>query len=146
MFYGQKEATIDEKGRMTLPSLYRDEFVGQLCFVSYGLDGCIELYPKAVYERIAECFGNNPLEFDEKARKVKRTFFRLSSEVQIDSHNRILIPKVLLEKTKTGKKVLILGNGESLQIWDANKYVEISEAEEESFAEDAQSLIQQKNG
>ncbi len=146
MFYGQKEAAIDDKGRMALPSLYRDQFAGQTCFVSYGLDDCIELYPKAVFEKIVASFSNSAIEFDSTARRVKRVFLSNSFEIQIDSHNRILLPKPLLEKTKTGKKVIILGIGDQLQVWDAMRYSEVSKEEEESFANDAQHLIQPVNG
>ncbi len=141
MFYGQKEAAIDEKGRLVLPALYRYDIQGQNCFVCYGLDGCIELYPQSIFEKIEANFSNNSFETDAKARRVKRVFLSNSYNVNIDSHNRILIPKTLIDKTNTGKKVVILGIGDHLQIWDQEAYEAVSLEEEKSFASDAQSLV-----
>ena len=141
MFYGQKEAAIDDKGRLVLPAIYRYEITGQTCFVCYGLDGCMELYPQSIFEKIEANFSSNSFETDAKARRVKRVFLSNSFNVQIDSHNRILLPKSLIEKTHTNKKVVILGIGDHLQIWDQTMYEKISVSEEESFADDAQALV-----
>lgn len=146
MFYGQKEAAIDDKGRLVLPATYRYEITGQACFLCYGLDGCMELYPQDVFEKIEATLSGNVFETDVKARRVKRVFLSNSFNIQIDSHNRILLPKPLVEKTKTGKKVVILGIGDHLQIWDASTYAKISAEEEAGFAEDAQALVKSSDG
>jgi MraZ protein len=139
MLIGQKDLSIDEKGRLVLPSSYRDRFAGGVCYVSLGLDGCICLYPQDSYEAIAQKYMSYN-EFDDTARKVKRTFLANTFDVQIDSHNRILLPKALLTKTATGRKVTIIGMIDHLELWDSERYEKQEAENEESYASDAQSL------
>jgi MraZ protein len=144
MFYGRKDLTIDDKGRLVLPSLYRNEFQGGICFACYGLDTCIELYPEETYKVKANKITSLN-DFDETARRVKRTFLSNTFDVQIDSHNRILLPKPLVEKTKTGRKVVAVGMYDHLEIWDSETYEKRSTTEEKSFPSDADKLIGKTN-
>ncbi len=142
MFYGQKDLTIDDKGRLVLPSLYRNEFQGGMCFACYGMDGCIELYPTSTYEKKAMKITSLN-DFDETARKVKRTFLANTFNVQIDSHNRILLPKPLVDKTNTGKKAIVVGMYDHLELWDEVAFTKRSILEDKSFNADADKLIGQ---
>jgi MraZ protein len=140
MFYGQKELTIDDKQRLVLPSLYRNDFSGGVCYACYGLDICIELYPEETYQRKAEKITALN-DFDETARKVKRTFLSNTFSVQIDSHNRILLPRELLNKTQTGRNVVVVGMYDHLEIWDEEVFRKRSGEAEKSFPSDADRLI-----
>lgn len=141
MLIGQKDITIDDKGRLVLPSLFRDAFTGGKSYASLGLDGCLELYPTDIYLAKAEkIIALNDLNLT--ARKVQRTFLANTYEIPIDSHNRILLPKNLLEKTDTGRKVVVLGLFDHLEIWDADKYAALSKEEESTYSENASSLLE----
>lgn len=139
MFYGQKDLAIDEKSRLVLPSLFRNEFTGGLCYVSLGLDNCIELYPESTYQEIAKKYMSLS-DFDPKARKVKRTFISNTFSIQIDSHNRILLPKPLVSKTNVSKKVILVGMYDHLEIWDSDTFMKNQEEAEATFSDDALSL------
>lgn len=139
MFYGQKDIAIDEKSRLVLPSLFRNEFQGGVCYASLGLDKCIELYPEETYKEIAKKYMSLN-DFDPKARKVKRTFISNTFTIQIDSHNRILLPKPLSAKTEINKKVIVVGMYDHLEIWDYDTFMKNEEEAEASFSEDALSL------
>ncbi|MCI1735670.1 MAG: division/cell wall cluster transcriptional repressor MraZ [Bacilli bacterium] len=140
MLIGQKELIIDDKGRLVLPSLYRDDFKGGLSYCGLGLDGCLVLYPTETYQKEANKYMSLD-DFDSQARSVKRTFLSNTFEVPIDSHNRILVPKPLLEKTKTGRKVTAVGIGDHLEIWDSAVFNSMSASKEESYSADAAKLI-----
>lgn len=139
MFYGQKDIAIDEKSRLVLPSLFRDEFKGGVCYASLGLDKCIELYPEETYQEIVKKYMSLN-DFDPKARKVKRTFISNTFSVVIDSHNRILVPKPLSTKAQITKKVMVVGMVDHLEIWDYDAFMKNEEEAEASFSEDALSL------
>ena len=140
MFYGQKELIIDEKGRLVLPSNYRDEFVDQKVFLSFGFDNCIELYTSEDYlKKTVEI--NSLSDFNQQARNVKRTFYSNTFETQLDSHSRILIPKVLLTKADINKNVIMVGLFNHLELWDVDKFNNMQKENEKSFASDAQKLI-----
>ena len=139
MFYGQKDLAIDDKSRLVLPSLFRDEFKGPICYASLGMDGCIEVFPEEVYlERAKKITSLN--DFDPKARQVKRTFLSNTFSVQIDSHNRILLPKLLVNKTKAEKKVVVVGMYDHLEIWDSDIFLKNQENAESTFSADAMEL------
>ena len=140
MFYGSKELTIDDKGRLLLSSLFRDGFPGGTCFACYGMDNCIELYPETTYqERASQITKLN--DFDEVARRVKRTFLSNTFMITIDSHSRILLPKPLLDKTLISKNVTIIGMYDHLELWDSDKYNKIQQENQDNYASDAKKLI-----
>jgi MraZ protein len=139
MFYGQKDLAIDDKSRLVLPSLFRNEFTGGVCYASIGMDNCIELYPEETYQEKAKKFMGLS-DFDPKARKVKRTFMSNTFNIQIDSHNRILLPKPLVTKAQINRKVVIVGVGDRLEIWDSDVFEKNEREAEESFSDDALSL------
>lgn len=141
MFYGQKEVVIDEKARLMLPSSYRDGFKDDICYLSLGLDNCLEVYPQSVYEKKVEKITSLN-DFDPSARKVKRTFLSNTFEVNIDSHHRILLPKNLMVKVGIKRQVIVVGMFDRLEIWDYDRFQEESLEEEKSFADDSMKLVQ----
>ena len=80
-------------------------------------------------------------DFDENARKVKRTFLSNTFLLTIDSHNRILLPKTLLEKTELAKNVIVIGMYDHLEMWDEEKYTEIEKKNLDDFAKNAKEVI-----
>lgn len=139
MFYGQKDLAIDDKSRLVLPSIFKDEFTTSICYATLGLDKCIQLYPEETYKEIAKKYMSLN-DFDPKARKVKRTFLSNTFTIQIDSHNRILLPKTLANKCMINKKVIAVGMYDHIEIWDYDTFLQNEEEAEASFSEDAYSL------
>ena len=140
MFYGQKEQTIDEKNRLVLPSLYRNEFQGGTIYATLGLDNCIELFPAEVYEDMARKYAGLE-QFDPTARKLKRAFLSNTFPLQIDSHSRVLLPRELTAKVGLTRKVTLVGMMDHVEIWDKSAYDEEEALEKENFARNAQELI-----
>ena len=144
MFYGQKELTIDDKSRLVLPSLYRDGFTEGLCFATLGLDNCIQLYPKTTFEENAKSIMGLS-EFSKEARELRRIYLGNSFSIQIDSHNRILLPKTLQDKTGIGKKVVVVGLFDHLEIWDSDAYEKMEKNGEDNYSENARKLLEGNN-
>lgn len=140
MLTGQKDLSIDDKGRLVLPSVYRDRFMEGKVHISMSLDGCIVLYPDDSYQKKAERYASLD-EFDSVAREVQRVFFGNTFNDVIDSHNRILLPKVLLEKTHTGKKVTLIGMIDHLELWDSDTYAHFEEESEKNYSKNASQLV-----
>ncbi len=140
MFIGQKELAVDDKNRLILPAVYRNDFQGGTCYVSLGLDRCIEIYPEKVYEQKVEKYLDLEA-FDPQARRIQRTFMGNSFALTIDSSSRILLPKSLIDKTALGKKVIIVGMYDHLELWNAEAYTQLASEEEASYPEDARQLI-----
>ncbi len=139
MFLGQKEQTIDEKNRLVLPSLYRNDFPGDTLYVTLGMDSCLELFPEDVYARKAEQYSSMN-DFDPAQRRVKRAFLSNTFALSIDSHARILLPRPLTERLKIGRKVTLVGIMDHLELWDKEAYEKVSQDEWQNFASYAQEV------
>ena len=140
MFFGQKDLAIDDKSRLILPSLFRDEFKGGVCYVTLGLDPCLEIYPEEIYKEKVVKFTSLS-DFDQISRKLKRTFLSNTFKIEIDPHNRILLPKALLAKTNLNKKVILVGIFDHLELWDDETFLNNSSEAEATFSQDAQELL-----
>ena len=140
MFFGQKEVLIDEKSRLVLPANYRGEFPNGQVYATFGLDDCIDIYSEKTYqEKRAEI--RKLSDYDKVSRDFKRTFASNTFPLALDTHNRILLPKTLLEKKKIGKKVRVVGNRDHLEIWDSETFQEYEKNAQQDFSDNAQNLI-----
>ena len=130
MLSGYKELNIDEKGRLVLPSKYRDVFSDGKAFVQLGPDFCLSVYSKEGYDKIAEkIFSLNS--FDPKVRRIQRYFSSNTEEVEIDSHNRISLKK----------NVVLVGVYDHLEIWDKEQYQKSVTESQEDFSTDLFDMI-----
>ena len=126
LFIGEYECKMDAKGRLTLPSKVKSklpEVSGNQLVLSLGLEPCLVLYPlmeyKKIYSRIASMN-----EFDEEFRKLQRIFFRRISEVELDTANRLLIPKAMSKYATLNKEIILVGLGNRIELWDPSVYEE----------------------
>jgi len=133
MFYGRYEHNIDAKGRMTVPSNYRDQTPGNLVFITKGLDGNLMAYPKPTFEIIAQTVSSKSLT-DPGVRSFKREILGYTAELAYDTAGRILIPAYLREFANIEDQVVIVGVGDSFEIWSPE---ELAKNEEDSADSEA---------
>jgi len=137
MFMGEYNHTVDAKGRLIVPSKFREQ-LGDVFFVTKGIDECLYVYGKAEWEAIAEKLHDLPLTV-ASARKLSRFMLPGASQCETDKQGRILIPANLREYAKLDKDVVLLGVGSRIEIWDSG--ILAKEREQEGNAEDiAESL------
>lgn len=140
MLSGYKELNIDEKGRLVLPSKYRDVFSDGIAYVQLGPDFCLSVYSKEGYNKIADkIFSLNS--FDPKVRRIQRYFSSNTEEVEIDSHNRISISKRMMDAVSLKKNVVIVGVYDHLEIWDKDNYQKSVTESTEDFSTDLFDMI-----
>lgn len=129
MFSGSYEQVLDDKLRLVLPRKFRDAF-GTTVVATLSFDNAIALYTQQAYQAKAENLSKLS-DFDANARKLKRIFFATSFELSIDTHGRILLPRVLLTAAGIQKNVGIMGLDDHLEVWDAEKMAkDLSDGEE----------------
>jgi MraZ protein len=116
---GNYKHTIDSKSRLTIPSKFRNE-LGSSVFVSLGLDNVIDIRTKEVFEKMQESLLLKG-EFNKNARIVQRTILGNSFEITFDKQGRILMPKELIERVSLTDNVQIIGVGNKLEIYSADK-------------------------
>ena len=122
MFMGEYNHTVDTKGRLIVPSKFREQ-LGDEFVVTKGLDGCLFGYSNSEWENIEEKFRNVPLTTKD-ARKFARFFFAGAASCEVDKQGRILLPVVLREYAGIEKDVVSVGVFNRVEIWDKDKWQE----------------------
>ena len=122
MFMGEYNHTIDAKGRMIVPSKFREQ-LGDQFVVTKGLDGCLFVYPDDEWKSIEEKFRSVPLTTKD-ARKFSRFFFAGAASCEIDKQGRILLPQILREFAGLEKDVVLVGVLSRIEIWSKDKWQE----------------------
>lgn len=120
MFMGEYNHTVDTKGRLIVPSKFRDQ-LGDEFVVTKGLDGCLFVYSKEEWNNIEEKFRNVSLTTKD-ARKFARFFFAGAANCEVDKQGRILLPAVLREYAGIEKDVVSVGVFNRVEIWDKQKW------------------------
>lgn len=122
MFMGEYNHTIDTKGRLIIPSKFRDQ-LGDEFIVTKGLDGCLFAFPKNEWQIFEEKLRALPLS-QKNARKFTRFFVSGASTCELDKQGRILLPQTLREFAGLEKDVVLAGNLNRVEIWSKASWTE----------------------
>lgn len=140
MFIGEYQHTLDDKGRIIMPSKFRtglgDEFV-----ITKGLDSCLFVYPKNEWEVIENKLKELPLT-NRDARAFVRFFFSGASESNLDKQGRVLIPGNLREHSSLDKDAIIIGVATRLEIWSKELWDDYNEDENLSYDSIAEKMAE----
>ncbi len=120
MFLGEHQHTLDAKGRLSLPAKFRAEMTGRLV-VSKGLEGCLYVHSSEDYAGFLGRLTDRG-DFDPKFRQVRRFFSSGAVDTELDSAGRISVPQNLREYAELDKEVAVIGNGDRIELWDAEKW------------------------
>ena len=120
MFMGEYNHTIDTKGRLIIPSKFR-EALGDGFVVTKGLDGCLFVYAIDDWKVFEEKLASLPL-INVEARQFARFFLSGAQYVSVDKQGRILIPTTLREFANLKKDVLLAGMLDHIEIWDEDEW------------------------
>jgi MraZ protein len=135
MFLGQYFYTLDSKGRLIIPSRYREHLQCEVV-VTRGLDRCITLYPIAVWKEIADKVTALPIT-DRRGRALRRIFFSDANKIELDRQGRILLPERLRKFAglTTTTEVAIVGLDRFIEIWNPEAWQDQNTIQSE-FVED----------
>jgi len=120
IFRGINNLTLDAKGRMAIPSRYRDrlmESCGGRLIVTVDRDGCLLVYPQHEWEVIEAQLAGLP-SLNKQSRLLQRLLIGHATEAELDSQGRILLPTMLREYAGLDKKCVLIGQGKKFEIWD----------------------------
>ncbi|HHH45477.1 MAG TPA: transcriptional regulator MraZ [Thiotrichales bacterium] len=130
MLTGCSTVNLDAKGRLALPTRYRGPLQeccdGNLVLTVHD-DGCLLLYPLPEWERIAGDLVQLPNQ-KPRARHLQRMLIGHATEVELDSHGRILIPPRLRNFANLEKRVVLAGVGNKFEIWNESAWEENCQA------------------
>ena len=125
-FRGKYEHTIDDRGRVSLPARYRNEFADRIVLLM-SEDGCIEVYTEAGFNEVASHTAVEPPTTRE-GRRARRGFYSDSYDTELDRQGRILIPPLLRQQAAVNGAVVITGRKECLEIWNPQRLQGVMQA------------------
>ena len=121
MIRGANSLNLDSKGRIAIPTRYRDAIVSccegkMVVTVNNTKEHCLWLYPMNEWEAVEEKIVALP-SFNPDHQKLKRFLLGYASDVEMDGSGRILLPAPLREFAMMTKSVLLVGQGNKFEIW-----------------------------
>ena len=129
VFRGATKVTLDAKGRMVMPTRYRDRIAersqGRLV-VTVDRDQCLLLYPLPDWDEIERKLMALP-SLNERARELQRLMVGYATDVEIDRHGRLLLPPKLREFAGLTRDAVLIGQGIRFELWDEARWNERSE-------------------
>ena len=126
MFRGATKVTLDAKGRMAIPTRYRERIAARCdghLVVTVDRDYCLLIYPLPDWEEIERKLVRLPA-LDRKARRLQRLMVGHATEVELDGHGRILLSKELREFAGLEKHTVLIGQGNKFELWDEERWNE----------------------
>lgn len=143
MFYGEHEHTIDNKGRLIIPSKFREafkEYGVEKFYITRGLDKCLFIFTETEWKSQEAKFKS--VSFTKKdVRKFNRLYFSGASEIERDKQGRILIPKYLKDYAGIKRDVMIIGVSNRIEVWSKEVWHDYYNTSKESFEEIAEKLM-----
>ena len=132
-FSGNYTHNIDPKGRVTIPSAYR-EALGENFTIGLNNEfNAVALYPREKWESIGEMLDRIP-DSDQRGRAYVRLIKAFSFPGQkLDQQGRILLPQALRQKAGMDKAIRFVGAGRYLEIWDENRFAATIAASEQDI-------------
>ena len=122
MFMGEYSHTIDAKGRLIIPSKFREQ-LGEEFILTKGLDGCLSIFPQGEWKVFEEKLKALPLT-NKNARTFSRFFVSSATSCELDKQGRILVPQTLREFAGLEKDVILAGNLSRVEVWSKEKWSE----------------------
>ena len=140
---GEYDCKLDAKGRMRLPSgLINQLGEGQkhTLVINRGFEKCLMLYPEDVWKKISsEIDGLNI--YNKKNRDFARYFYRGAQELTMDSADRILLPKRLIEYAGIENEAILSAYNGRIEVWAKDEYDRMMDEEPIDFSDLADDVL-----
>ena len=120
MFMGEYHHSIDDKGRIIMPSKFRYD-LGVAFVITRGIDSCLFVYPKETWNRLTEKLKE--LSFTKKdVRSFQRFFLSAATICEFDKQGRINITSPLADYADLTKECVVIGVNDRIEIWSKSNF------------------------
>jgi len=123
MFRGANKVTVDAKGRLAIPTRYRDRIAQRSdsqMIITVDRQ-CLLIYPLPDWEEIERKLIRLP-SLNPQARRLQQFMVGYASDVALDSHGRVLLAKELREFAAIDRQALLIGQGNKFELWDEERW------------------------
>jgi MraZ protein len=139
MFLGQYQHSIDNKGRLTIPSRFRELLAADGAYILQGFDRNLIVLPEPAFERISAKINGLSVT-DSNARALRRQIYSTATRVEADRSGRILIPDFLRQAANLDSEAMLVGAGNFFEIWSPDLWgqqvnqIQVDESNGQRFA------------
>jgi MraZ protein len=130
VFRGATKVTLDAKGRLAIPTRYRERITqrcdGQLV-ATVDKDQCLLIYPLPDWEEIERKLVRLP-SLHTRAREMQRIMVGYATEIDVDAHGRILLSRELRDFAGLDRQAMLIGQGHRFELWDEERWNERRDA------------------
>jgi len=124
VFRGATKITLDAKGRLAIPTRYRERIDtrcdGQLV-ITLDRDHCLLIYPLPDWEEIERKLVRLP-SLQKRSREMQRIMLGYATEVDVDGAGRILLSRELREVAGLERTAMLIGQGHKFELWDEERW------------------------
>lgn len=139
MFMGEYHHNIDDKGRLIIPSKFREE-LGETFIITRGLDGCLFVYQNNEWNSIVAKLKQLP--FTKKdARSFMRFFLSGATVCEFDNQGRVNITSPLIEYADITKECVVIGVNDRIEIWSKSNWENFFNSNEDKLSDIAEDLF-----
>ena len=139
MFMGEYHHTIDEKGRIIIPSKFRED-LGEKFIITRGIENCLFVYSLSSWENITNKLESLP--FTKKdARQFVRFFLSGATTAEFDKQGRVNITSPLISYANLQKDCVVIGTGDRLEIWSQEDWNAFFESASSNMSDIAENLF-----
>ena len=129
MFRGLNKISFDTKGRISIPTKYREELLKiskKKLICTIDLDYCLLLYPLPSWLKIQQQIMKLPT-LNTTSRKLQRLLVGHATDIEMDKSGRLLIPYELREFSMIKKEAMLIGQGNRFELWDYLRWTKLRE-------------------
>ena len=121
MFMGEYNHTVDAKGRLIVPSKFREQ-LGDEFVITKGLDNCLFVYDNSEWTALEEKLRALPIT-NTAGRKFSRFLLGSAATCEVDKQGRVLLPAVLREHAGIEKEAVLAGVLNRVEIWSKERWL-----------------------
>ncbi len=126
MFRGATKLSLDDKGRMVMPTRHRErlrEESDSRVVVTVDRDQCLLIYPLPEWETLERKLMSLPT-LHAEARRLQRLMVGHATDLQLDGHGRLLLPAELREFAALERNAMLIGQGKRFELWNEARWNE----------------------
>ncbi|GAB3092920.1 division/cell wall cluster transcriptional repressor MraZ [Aestuariicella hydrocarbonica] len=125
VFQGSQSINMDAKGRMAIPSKYRDLLSaacgGRLIITANPYEKCLNIYPEPQWREVSAKISALP-NSNKQVRRLQRLVLGNATELELDGNGRVLLPSILRDFAKLDKKLVLVGLNEKAELWSEESW------------------------
>ena len=131
MFYGSHSINMDAKGRIAVPARVRESLQeqgsGRIVVTAHTENRCLHVFPESQWLEILPVIESLP-SFNKVSRRTKLLLIGHACPLEWDTNSRILLPSTLRDYGNLEKKLILVGQGKSMELWGEAEFTEYIDA------------------